>query len=338
LVVAETLRSSSWHVTLVNNDQWHIPPPDWSILRRRLTQAAHTRFRRWQHAFQRPLRPLGACLHLLSQVDLNIFLEHVLPSQFPLARKNLWIPDQEWLHFDSRSGDQVPSGLLDPLDGIWVKSRCTETIFRQFSPRVTYVGFTSFDVHDPTTRKISHSCLHIASRNRLKGTGAILEAWRRNAQWPRITIVQDPLFANRVELSQIDYRTVRLPDTELRALQNSTEFHLDPSEAEGFGQALCETLGMEGIVLTTDAPPMHELVTPARGLLVPYDRTSPQGLGTNFHVSVSALESVMERAWSLTSADKNHLRENARDWFLDNDRHFRTALPDAADAVLDTHH
>ena len=93
-------------------------------------------------------------------------------------------------------------------------------------------------------------------------------------------------------------------------------------------------MGMAGIVITTDAPPMNELVAPGRGLLVAYNRTSRQGLGTNYHASVGSIEVAMERALAMTMDEKEQLRQRAREWFVSNDRAFRDALPRVAAELM----
>ncbi len=242
-----------------------------------------------------------------------------MPSQFHLAKSNVWIPNQEWMLFRWRPH-------LPRLDGIWVKTHYAERIFSALSPSVTSVGFSSFDRYAPAVVKEPKTFLHVAGRSRQKGTSALLEAWRRNPGWPRLVVIQNPERAQIVTLPNVEYRPIRLDDEELRLLQNRSEFHLYPSEAEGFGHVLCESMGLGGIVMTTDAPPMNELVANDRGLLVSYDRTSPQGLGTNYYAAVSSIEAAVERMLQMSDQEKQVLRDNARLWFRENHATFTQAL------------
>lgn len=335
-MVANVLRSAGWHIDLVENGEWLIPGEHWSSFHRKVRQSLHVCSRNLRNNLQGAVGPGLVHLGLRERWDLNIFLEHLIPAQRHRARKNVWIPNQEWMprrpwrphreHLDAR---QIAS-----LDAIWAKTRYAESLFRNLTPKVSFVGFSSFDVHDPSVEKVPNSFVHVAGRSQLKGTAVVIEAWRRNPTWPRLVIIESPLFARDLRLPNVDYRAVRLPDTELRELQNRTEFHVYPSAAEGFGHAHCEALGMEGIVITTDAPPMNELVTAERGLLVAYDRTTPQGLGTNYHASVSALEAAVQRALAMTEAERCRLRRSARHAFLENDRSFKLALPIAAAGLV----
>ena len=315
-IVSDALTSAGWQVELVEDLRF----PE-------STHPVVLRIHRWQrwlrHSLEGAARYLAVLVGRIEQADLNIFLEELVPSQFSLARRNVWIPNQEWMPLRWRRD-------LSGLDGVWVKTRYAERIFKEASPSVTYVGFSSFDRYEPSVAKEPRTFLHVAGCSRQKGTAAVLEAWRRNPQWPPLVLIQNPVRAQVVDIPNVDYRPIRLEDEALRVLQNGSEFHLYPSEAEGFGHVLCESMGLGAIVLSTDAPPMNELVTDDRGILVAYDRTSQQGLGTNYYASVASIEAGVERLLAMDEQKKQRLRDNARAWFHDNHAQFTAALPKAA--------
>ena len=320
-IVSEALASAGWKVELIEDVRF-------PASNHRVARVVHRCRRLLRHGLEGVVRAAAFRVGRIDQADLNIFLEHPLPSQFHLARSNVWIPNQEWMPLRWRHH-------LPRLAGIWAKTRYAEQIFGAVSPSVTYVGFSSFDRYDPAVAKKPHTFLHVAGRSLQKGTFALLEAWRRNPHWPKLVMIQNPVEAQVVDIPNVDYRPIRLHDEELRLLQNRSEFHLYPSEAEGFGHVLCESMGLGGIVVSTDAPPMNELVTAERGLLVAYDRTSPQGLGTNYYAAVSSIEVAVERSLQMSEQEKRGLRERARAWFLDNQARFTEALPRAAELVVE---
>src|SRR5690606_2071978 len=114
----------------------------------------------------------------------------------------------------------------------------------------------------------------------VKGTEAVLEAWRRHPEWPGLVVVQTSRHARAgtVPAGNIDHRVGRMPNDELRWLQNACRFHLSPSEAEGFGHCLVEGMSVGAVILTTDGEPMNELVRPGRGLLIEPARVGTLGL------------------------------------------------------------
>ena len=126
----------------------------------------------------------------------------------------------------------------------------------------------------------------------------------------------------------------RLDDAALMALQNTFTIHLCPSEAEGFGHCIAEAMSCGAVTLTTDAPPMNELITPERGVLVDYHRMKKQRAGANYYVDPLDLERKIEAILRLDDASKLRLGQRARSWYEDNDRAFRTQLVAALDEAL----
>uniref|UniRef100_A0A383W5Q1 Glycosyl transferase family 1 domain-containing protein n=1 Tax=Tetradesmus obliquus TaxID=3088 RepID=A0A383W5Q1_TETOB len=60
---------------------------------------------------------------------------------------------------------------------------------------------------------------------------------------------------------------------DIRALQASIGLHLCPSEREGFGHYLNEARAAAAFVITSDHPPMNDLIRPEFGLLITPQRT-----------------------------------------------------------------
>jgi hypothetical protein len=79
---------------------------------------------------------------------------------------------------------------------------------------------------------------------------------------------------------------------------------------------------------------MNELVTNERGILVSYDRTSQQGLGTNCYAAVSSIETAVNRLLQLSETEKQTLRERARAWFQQNHARFTQDITKAAAAAV----
>jgi glycosyltransferase involved in cell wall biosynthesis len=120
-----------------------------------------------------------------------------------------------------------------------------------------------------------------------------------------------------------------LDEEEVIRLQNEHLFHLCVSRAEGFGHKLNEGMSCGAIVIATDAPPMNELITPERGLLVKYSHSERMNAGTAYDFDEADLERTIEKCLRLTTPEIEQLSRNARRWFEDNDRYFRARLPEA---------
>jgi hypothetical protein len=175
---------------------------------------------------------------------------------------------------------------------------------------------------------------HLAGRSANKGTATLMATWRRHPGWPRLTVLQSPRSAGEVvRAPNIDHRVDYIPDAELRRIQNAHRFHLCPSETEGFGHYLVEAMGIGAVVTTLDAPPMNEMITPARGALIPYSSTGRQSLATTYFYEGTALEAAIQRLLETPDAELERMGAAARAWFEDNDRAFRIRIAESIRAL-----
>ncbi|MFT4248166.1 MAG: glycosyltransferase [Pseudomonas sp.] len=249
------------------------------------------------------------------KVPAQIFSERVYASCLPLAARNLLVPNPEWL---------LPKWLplLPRFEAVLCKTRHAEGIFRALGCRTRFIGFTSEDRHDAGVER-RRAFFHLAGRSSAKGTRVVLEAWRRHPEWPLLTVVQNPRTAGeRVCAPNIDHRLEYLDDAQLRELQNAHQFHLCPSETEGFGHYLMEAMSVGAVTLTTAAEPMDELVTAERGILIPPVHSVRRQLATYYYVDAAGIEDAVARALALSEARLAELSAHARAHFVLNDQAF----------------
>lgn len=253
--------------------------------------------------------------------NVNIFIEQIMPGWLSLASANFFIPHQEWCRPETVA-------LLKNINFVLCKTNYAKDIFQRLGHNVAYIGFTSEDRLKEDIKKDYNKFLHVAGRSLQKGTVTLSEVWARHPEWPVLTIItKNPQLVHRNGASNIHVITDMLTDESVTAMQNEFGVHLCPSEAEGFGHYICEALGCGAIVVTTDAPPMNELVTRDRGILVPFSKQTPQSLGMNFYVDAVALEVEIEGVLNLTIPEKKALGEAGRSWFLKNKLDFERRLP-----------
>ena len=222
--------------------------------------------------------------------DINIFLESLVPAYFDCARVNCLFQNQEWLSSDDRR-------RLGDIDMVFFKTRHAMDMLAREARAAAYVGFTSLDLRQQRITPRWNAALHVSGWNPHKGTAAVIGAWSRHPHWPHITVVAQledvaPRGAN------IDHIRSRISDRRLRYLQNACALHVCPSEVEGFGHTLMEAMSCGAVIVTTDAPPMHELVSPEEGFLVPHASTAPLRAGTRFLVDRDRLADVLARVWA----------------------------------------
>jgi len=252
--------------------------------------------------------------------DLNIMVEHLRPGWLNLARHNAFLPNPEW--FAPRKVAQ-----LKGIHTVLCKTRHAQAIFDGLGCFTAQLGFTNDDRYRPEVVR-EPAFFHLAGKSPLKGTARLLDVWERHPEWPTLTIVQHPDRATRrTRAANVDHRMGYLPEAELITLQNANRFHLCPSETEGFGHYLVEAMAVGAVVLTLDAAPMNELVTPERGVLVPAGPGRPQGLATAHAMDEEALEATIHRVLGWPDARLHALGAQARAWYEANDAAFRLTLP-----------
>ena len=176
---------------------------------------------------------------------------------------------------------------------------------------------------------------HLAGKSTLKGTQTLLELWRRHPQWPQLTVVQAADNAPSAVPANVRLITEYLADDELQRMQNRHGIHLCPSLSEGWGHYIAEAMSCRAVVVTTDGPPMNELVTSERGVVVPWRQSSPRHLGTNWHVDPHALEASIEKLITTAPSSLTQLGANARGWFENNDAAFSSRFRERVGELLD---
>jgi len=284
-----------------------ITPTDRRLRRSKLMQTGVWARRWYARRFPR-LRPP-------SKFDLNLMFEHVWPVHLKLARHNIGLPNPEW--FDGN--DQR---FLTALDFIWAKTQHSFNIFSGLGRTTLFTGFDSEDRFDAAVPRLPNF-FHLAGKSPLKGTARLLNLWQCHPEWPMLTVVQSrDLSAAGPSAHNIRVRTEYLSDHELRVLQNQHLFHLCPSEAEGWGHYIAEALGVGAIVITNDAAPMNELVTEARGVLVPCTAVGRQRLATVHRFDEQKMETAIHLALSLSPEQCRAIGENSRNWLAANRKLF----------------
>ena len=113
-------------------------------------------------------------------------------------------------------------------------------------------------------------------------------------------------------------------------MQNETAIHLCPSEAEGFGHVIVESMSVGALIIISDAPPTNEIITGANGLLVESERSEAMRLGRGYFASRDDLARKIGQALTMSEQQRNSLGQVARAWFDANETAFRARLEEFA--------
>lgn len=261
-----------------------------------------------------------------ARYDANIFLERVFPRWLPRAKKNFLIPNQE--RFPRRQLRH-----LKKIDAVLCKTRHAFDIFSQYTDS-HHIGFTSSDRQLAAVAADYQSCFHLAGHSTLKGTDTILDLWEKHPSWPQLTLVQCRENAPKSAPPNVRLISEYMPKDTLIEEMNRHGIHLCPSLSEGWGHYILEAMSCEALVLTTDGPPMNELVTPETGILVPHHRQESRHLGTNFYADPAALQAALEDCFRFNEADKKLYGERARKRFKTIQTNFDRTFPEVIHPLL----
>lgn len=245
--------------------------------------------------------------------DLCIFGEVFDRRFLPMARRHWIVPNPEWW-FDAWNP------YIRRMDRVLCKTRDTERIFAARGARTSFVGFASDDRMDATVTR-ERRFLHIAGESMLKGTQAIVDAWERYAiQYP-LTVI-----ANKMDVRPVPGVTVlkRIDEADVRRLQNACLFHLQPSEYEGFGHVLHESLSVGAVLATTDSAPMNE-VRGAAALIAPATFRK-HGLARTAQVDAAGVMGAVEYMAGMRADAIDAARALARGSFEAEVREFEAAF------------
>lgn len=254
--------------------------------------------------------------------DANIFIERVHRRWLGLAKKNFLIPNQE--RFPKRQ-----LGKLKNIDAVFAKTAHAVEAFSQYCKDVELIGFTSNDLYDPGVEKHYDRFLHLAGKSKLKGTETILAVWAKHPNWPRLSLLQHGANVSSSIPSNAKLISTRIDGMQLKQMMNEHGIHLCPSRAEGWGHYIAEAMSCAAVVVTADGPPMNELVLGETGELVDTFQQRTRHLGVEYFIDENAFEQMIEKLIDQGAEISARKGERARQWFLNNDSHFREHFPKA---------
>lgn len=288
------------------------------------SEVEHHSVRSWLPIRERFLR-LGS--QTPPKKSLDILVERVPWAWSHGLGTKVLVPNQE--RFPERHLSR-----LKRIDAVLCKSRHAENIFQKHARRAIYIGFTSVDRLQPDCKPDYGKFLHLAGRSTLKGTEMLLQLWGNHPEWPSLTLIQHPDNAPTSVPANVHLIVDYLEDSVLQQIQNEHGIHLCPSLSEGWGHYIVEGMSCRSVVVTTDGPPMNELVDSSRGFVVPWHESEPRHLGTNFKVSPQAMEQTIETILASSTQDLQQLGDNAREWFQQNQIGFQDRARDAFELLL----
>ncbi|CEG45277.1 uncharacterized protein PHALS_01585 [Plasmopara halstedii] len=132
--------------------------------------------------------------------------------------------------------------------------------------------------HKVLTKNFANvSFLHTTGKSIQKGTRQVLDCWLKQPDFPRLDFYIDQELYNssfydydrRInKSSNVLLHTGQLSATDFGHVISQGRYFLCPSIMEGYGHYINQARSANALIITTNAAPMNELITPSSGALV----------------------------------------------------------------------
>lgn len=262
------------------------------------------------------------------RADLAIFLETHLP-------RYRWVAPRRWLVPNPECWNSIHDRDLDMYERVIAKTRSAAEAFARKAPgRVSMLGWLTRQLSTkPAERR--NAFLHVAGSSSFKGTACVLAAWKQHHIPLPLTVVawggEERLVLAAARHHPAIRHVGRVSDEEIEELRSTHWFSLQPSEAEGWGHVLGESVMAGCLLITTDGAPMNEL--PDGTIRVPAARTSPMRAGLRHVVDPGVLAQAVKSAVDLSIEERHSMVEQSRAAYVRVHRQAEAALRDLVAGV-----
>jgi glycosyltransferase involved in cell wall biosynthesis len=247
--------------------------------------------------------------------DIAIFLELWNPRLVRFANHTIGIFNIEWFQRQWTIG-------LHTCTQLWTKSGEAQHLFSQqlgLSKKSIYTGFMSRDMHSPEIPR-ELAAVHLRGNSSLKGTNAVLEAWDTNPDLPPLTVISNIHLNVPTGVRLLN----RLSEDQLSHELNRAQIHVCPSETEGWGHYIAEGMSVGAVVITTDAAPMSEHITPDVGVLISPVARCKHGLAAAWCVDAPGIARAVRIVAGMSPEARTKMGARARTRFLIRNDAFQT--------------
>jgi hypothetical protein len=278
---------------------------------------------------------------------IDIYLERhpvdkkYYPDFHAPKEKTIWMM-QNVEFFDRHELDNPSVGVMMVKNRIGLKKVLEYRHRHQLSYSVFYTKHTSRDLYQPVVKRDWTSFLHLAGWSPFKNTRVILQAWALHPEWPQLVIrvikadlcewIEEQFGAkDSWRLQNVDYACGSVPAEEKDRLQNQIGLHLCPSETEGFGHYINEARSVGALILTSNVPPMNELVDEKSGVFVGephvwWWQTKGDLFMPLAQVDVADIERGVEQILLLSIEERQRMGRRSRAKFLEDRAYFLNAM------------
>ncbi|MFH0902134.1 MAG: hypothetical protein V2A73_16000 [Pseudomonadota bacterium] len=209
------------------------------------------------------------------------------------------VPNPEWW----------PQAMpVQAFDRILCKTHESLRLFEAITDKAELVGFTARDRYIADVPR-ERAFLHVAGKSIMKGTDAILAAWKQFHIDQPLTIVSSSRFKESIPgVRYLDW----LDDAALKSEQNRNLFYLAPSQTEGYGHSLHEAASCGAVIARSEWSPMDEVP----GVSMHAEAGRPMRLARTCRVSSGAIRDAVESCLAMDGGQIVALRAKTRESYV----------------------
>lgn len=256
-------------------------------------------------------------------ININIFFEGVL-LDLP-AKQNWLVVNQEFLH--------EPLNNLHKIDKFICKSRYAYKLLNnlknkyKLKGKVIYLGHTSNDTKNVNFNKRMNLYVHAAGKSHMKNTDKLINVWKKiYKKYPNNYLVvtcrglcknslnselscSDNVICNKCSIDELLDKHSNVSDgiiykkfidkNDYKLYTKYAVCYICPSQVEGFGHYLNEGRLNGCAVITTDGPPMNELIIDDKnGYIIPTSKKEHSRYVTNIYKKYIPFTDFFEKIFS----------------------------------------
>ena len=189
----------------------------------------------------------------LDKYDVGIFIQCYSEEHSVLNKKNIFIPNEEWLDVNILS-------QLHKVDTVVCKSTFARELLTPYNNNVVSTGFISLDKNNNQVER-KNNFLHLGGKSWQKGTESVLSSFNKN-KLPLTFIHSNKNFEDLHKEKNINYISDFLDSSKLDNIINENVIHICPSIYEGWGHYMYEALSVGALTYVTKLPMIIEFLDP----------------------------------------------------------------------------
>jgi hypothetical protein len=270
-----------------------------------------------------------------SQYDVIFSIEFPFGTFMKYGHKNILMVNYEYILAKSHL-----SGTLDGLrqtDYIICKTRFTVDYMNWVRAKydmnytLVYTMHTSPIVSIKLKDRETTMWLHAPGKSVYKGTYDIITCWKDNPNFPPLVLICRDILYNNIK-DKIAHLSNVLHTKYVEDLDKLQAYHLNHiclSAVEGYGHYINEARGHSAFVVTTDYPPMNELINDDCGYLIKPNVTHISKVSDNvnyMYFNKGTLDREFIEIFKIPISERIRRGKNARKEYLKSDRFFRNAM------------